>query len=96
MAKSGAPRPFEVYCDQCNVSLPAGARHCVHCGGRLSRNSATTGSRLSRQLAVAETEEIVPFEGEEEAPRRSPFSPVALIWVVLLAVGSIYRACTGE
>ena len=31
---------------------------------------------------------------EDERPRRSPFSPVALVWVLLFVVGTIYRACT--
>jgi hypothetical protein len=31
---------------------------------------------------------------EDERPRMSPFSPVALIWVLLFVAGTIYRACS--
>jgi hypothetical protein len=31
----------------------------------------------------------------EERPRSSPISPIALIWVLLLVGGTIYRACAG-
>jgi len=32
---------------------------------------------------------------EEEHPRTRAFSPVALIWALLIVAGSIYRACAG-
>jgi hypothetical protein len=95
MAKSGSERPFEVYCHPCKVTFSAESRHCIHCGGRLSRDPLVAGSFRLHQLAVAAVEDSVPIELEEETPRRSPFSPVAILWIVLLAAGSIYRACTG-
>jgi len=32
---------------------------------------------------------------EDERPRTSPFSPVALLWVLLFVAGTIYRVCAG-
>jgi hypothetical protein len=94
MLKQRSQRPFEVYCNHCNVSFPVGARHCLHCGGRLARERAagTAMRGVPPELQLSEAEPIEPFE--EETSRRSPFSPVALIWVLLFVVGTIYRACT--
>jgi hypothetical protein len=95
MAKSQSQRPFEVYCHRCIVSFPAEARRCLHCGSRLARDPLSHDPLSPGRLSTMEVEEFLPVEVEEEAPRRSPFSPMALIWVVLLAVGSIHRACSG-
>jgi hypothetical protein len=81
--------PYEVYCNRCSVTFPVGQRHCLHCGGRLSNERLQPG-----EYAVpAEPEEI---EIDDDLPTRSlPFSPLALVWAVLLIGGSLYRACAG-
>jgi hypothetical protein len=33
---------------------------------------------------------------EESATRRSGWSPLALIWLLLFVGGTIYRSCAGE
>jgi len=84
--------PYEVYCPSCSVTFPVGQKHCIHCGGRLSRE------RLDPD------EFTIPFSGvevEEEDPqeigtRRSGWSPLTLIWVLLFIGGTIYRSCVGE
>lgn len=81
--------PFEVYCPSCSVTFPVGQKHCIHCGGRLSKERLEPG------------EFAIPFEEADEIPedvatRRSPFSPLALIWLLLFIGGTIYRACTSE
>jgi hypothetical protein len=87
MQTQGQTPVFEVHCPSCNVTFPAGARHCLHCGGRLSKQRG----------GLRETEMI--FEPDEEPPedvgrRSSPFSPMALVWVLLFVAGTLYRACT--
>ena len=86
MQAQGPKTPYEVYCHRCNVSCPAGERHCVHCGGRLSRER---GHVVEFPTAFEEGE----GPPEQEAPRRSPFSPVALVWILLFVGGTVYRAC---
>ena len=89
MPKQGSSVPFEVYCNHCNVTFPAGTRRCLHCGGRLSREHGAAEAAPPHPLELERIE-------EEEAPRRSPFSPVVLLWLAVFVAGTIYRACTGE
>jgi hypothetical protein len=81
--------PYEVYCPRCSVTFPVGQKNCVHCGGRLSKE----------RLEPAEF--AIPFEEmeevqEETATKRSAWSPLALVWLILFVGGTIYRACVGE
>jgi hypothetical protein len=90
MAIRNRANPYEVYCHRCSVTFPAGKRHCIHCGGRLSNDRLEAGD-----FAIPfEPEAVEPDDGV--ATRRSPFSPLAIVWAVLLIGGSIYRACAGE
>jgi hypothetical protein len=79
--------PYEVFCPRCSVTFPVGTRHCLHCGGRLPRERG-------RLIAAPSSFEERYTPLEDEGPRMSRFSPVALIWVLLFVVGTIYRACT--
>lgn len=90
MPTQGSHAFFEVYCNRCKVSFPVGTRRCLHCGGR-----------LSRERGEPESAEIQPFllepaEADEAPPRRSPISPVLLLWLAVFVGGTIYRACAGE
>ena len=81
--------PYEVYCSPCSVTFPVGQKRCVHCGGRLTKERLEPG------------EFTIPFEEAEEVPeevstRRSGWSPLALIWLVLFVGGTIYRSCVSE
>jgi hypothetical protein len=89
MPTQGSSFPYEVYCNHCNVTFPAGTRRCLHCGGRLSRERGMAGAVPPQPLELEHVE-------EEEVSRRSPFSPVVLLWLVVFVVGTIYRACAGE
>ena len=40
-------------------------------------------------------EEPADFAVEDEPKKRSGFSPLTMVWVALLLVGYLYRACTG-
>ena len=40
-------------------------------------------------------EEPADFAVEDEKPKRSGFSPLTMVWVALLLVGYLYRACSG-
>ena len=86
MQAQGPQTPFEVFCPQCKVTFPVGARHCLHCGGRLLRER----TRLVEALSSFD-QEGAPLE--DEGPRMNRFSPDALIWVLLFVVGTLYRAC---
>lgn len=89
MAIHNQSNPYEVYCHRCSVTFPVGQRHCLHCGGRLSNERLEPG------------EYAIPFEpetvesAEDVSGRRLPFSPLAIVWAVLLIGGSIYRGCAG-
>jgi hypothetical protein len=75
-----------VYCHRCNVTFPVGTKRCIHCGGRVG------GERFRPDL------ELPPGAGdldlEPGVGRRSGLSPFTLVWVALLLVGYLYRACT--
>ncbi|MFQ5416964.1 MAG: hypothetical protein ACE5FL_07950 [Myxococcota bacterium] len=88
---------FQVYCHHCNVTFPLGTRHCLHCGRRVAREpSPSAGHRLMPQHESIPIELQTAMPSEEEVePRRFPFSPIAVLWVVLFVIGTIYRACTG-
>lgn len=81
--------PYEVYCSHCSVTFPIGQKHCIHCGGRLSKERLEPGEFTT---SFAETEEIQ----EETTGRRSGWSPLALVWLILFVGGTIYRSCVGE
>ena len=87
MQVQGPKTPYEVHCSHCNVTFPVGTRRCIHCGERLARER---GRLPGIQMSFEEGE----GPPEDENPRRSPFSPVALIWVLIFVAGTIYRACT--
>jgi hypothetical protein len=81
--------PYEVYCSRCSVTLPVGQKHCIHCGGRLSKERLEPGEFA---IPFEEAEEIQ----EEITTRRSGWSPLALIWLLLFVGGTIYRSCVGD
>lgn len=85
--------PYEVLCNRCDVTFPIGTRHCIHCGGPIGRGRGLF-TAVSEASAASEAE-ARETEAEEEPPRSSAFSPVALLWAVLIAGGAIYRSCSG-
>jgi hypothetical protein len=91
MRTTGPQNPYEIYCYQCNVTAPVGSRRCVHCGGRFGRQ------RMPQPDAVS----AVPFEPlieEDETPSNLPERlgnnlPTAIVWILLLVGGSLFRLC---
>lgn len=103
------PSPYEVYCEHCRVSFPVGTRSCIHCGARIGRSqpsrpmpgrpaSARTAAGTRTAGAARRSASLPPpilDEEEEELPTRSGvLSPTAILWVVLILGGAIYRACS--
>jgi len=84
-------KPFEVYCDQCNVSAPVGTRRCLHCGGRMSGTRGSGRTELTKQLEaeLPHTEE----QGEELATSIGSAAPKIALWFALLIGGFLYRMC---
>jgi hypothetical protein len=89
-----APRPqnpYEIYCNQCNVSAPIGTRRCIHCGGRLygaqGAQRPAFAELLKAESAVAGAEE------EELEPSIRSAAPKIVMWIVLLAGGYLFRFC---
>jgi hypothetical protein len=80
--------PFEVFCQRCRVTHPVGTRRCVHCGGPIGRERAKPRLALPPEAEEVELEDVI--------QRRSGiFSPVTLLWVVILLGGYLYRSCAG-
>ena len=84
--RAAASNPIEVYCNRCRVTFPLGSKRCIHCGGPLSRERAIAGVEIGPI-----TEEALPEE--ELVTRRSPFSPLTLIWIALLLGAYLMRMC---
>jgi hypothetical protein len=87
--RAAASNPIEVYCNHCRVTFPMGSKRCIHCGGPLSRERMGPGVELAGR-----TEEALPEE--ELVTRRSPFSPLTLVWIALLAGAYVMRMCSAE
>jgi hypothetical protein len=83
--------PYEIYCNQCNVSAPTGTRRCIHCGGRLSGAQGAQrpgiADLLKAEFAEAGAEE------EELEPSIGSAAPKIVMWIVLLAGGYFFRFC---
>ena len=83
----GPQTPFEVYCFNCRVTFPRGARRCVHCGGPIGRRSPQIAPQLAAEFPV-----------EEEAPAESStgrrIGGVSL-WILLGLGAALTRMCSG-
>lgn len=89
-ASSQSPS-FEVRCERCRVSFPVGTRRCMHCNGALGRKR-----RLPR-IPVPPGHEEISLEVEDEAASKpGMFSPVTLVWILLLLGGYLWRSCGGQ
>jgi len=87
---------FEVWCPQCSTSFAAGTKRCIHCGGRLSKQSGRRGLRLARldsQVEMPSEVDDVILEDEAASPRKS-FSPLTLVWVAVLLGGYLFQLCS--
>jgi hypothetical protein len=87
--RTAASNPIEVYCNRCRVTFPLGSKRCIHCGGPLSRERGGPGIEIGPATEEALLE-------EEPVTRRSPFSPLTLVWIALLVGAYVTRMCAGE
>ncbi|MBW2268021.1 MAG: hypothetical protein JRH16_05560 [Deltaproteobacteria bacterium] len=91
--------PFEVFCHSCKVTFALGTKRCVHCGGRLlRRGGGGPAMGLSHPAAPPEATdapEAVIVEEQASGRLRLPFSPMTLLWLVLIAGTVAQRACGG-
>ncbi len=100
---------FEVRCDGCDVTYPAGTKRCMYCGGRPGYRPL-----FAPEVGDDPPDDIGPLsdsfqlddplrraappidEAEVEQPRGSIFRLFGnLSWVILFAALTLYRACTG-
>jgi ribosomal protein L37E len=91
------PSSFEVYCQRCRVSFPVGTRTCIHCGERIGRPRALRpgpGAATQRRAPAGSPPDLDELEEEELPTRGGLMSPMAILWVVLILGGAIYRACS--
>lgn len=87
-----SPSPFEVYCARCRVSFPVGTRTCIHCGERIARPRVL---RVGPRPGTPPPPPVLDEIADDELPTRGGLmSPVALLWIVLILGGAIYRACS--
>ncbi|MDH3519555.1 MAG: hypothetical protein OEM49_03785 [Myxococcales bacterium] len=87
----GSQTLYELHCNACRVTFPAGTRRCIHCGGPVGVRSEP-GSAQTTLLATGEA------LSEEEAPPEFAWSKHLgglSLWV-LLALGAVLsRMCSG-
>ena len=95
--------PFEVYCGRCRVSFPVETRRCVHCGGPTGPALAAGGLRAGRAPVQAPVRAPAGAGAgaEEEAELETlgkprAFSPLTLVWIVLIVGGYAMRSCSGQ
>ena len=79
--------PFEVWCNHCRTSFATGTKRCIHCGERLAKR------RFDPRLEISpEMHEAVLVE--EEAPtKKGPFSPLTIVWILVLGGGYLFQMC---
>ena len=100
---------FEVRCDDCEVSFPVGTKRCMYCGGRpghrplfarqVGLDPLEDIELLSQPFesdgSVHKLDAPIDEDGVEQ-PRGSIFRLFGnLSWVILFALITLYRACTG-
>ena len=81
--------PYEVRCDNCRVTHPVGTRRCIHCGGPIGRGRGGMRVTIPTHGEDAELDETT-------GARPGLFSPVTLLWIVILLGGYLYRSCAGS
>jgi hypothetical protein len=86
---------FEVWCNDCRTSFAAGTKRCIHCGERLSRARRGRALRVPRiDQLVDLPEEIDDLVVEEDLPKKkSPISPLTLVWIAVLLGGYLFQHC---
>ena len=80
--ESSDPIPFEIRCENCDVTFPRETRHCLHCGEKLG----------SRVFPRPDEEPAQAAEGEFSIGRRLGS---AGLWAVLALSAVLVRLCEG-
>lgn len=102
---------YEVRCPSCGVSFPPETRRCLHCGGRTVQPGAITERPFGRATPPGRlpgSRGQRPFEIDEAASEGGPGEELpdsrrgralrigtGTLWLALILLGSIYRACSG-
>jgi len=86
---------FEVWCNHCQTSFAAGTKRCIHCGERLSRGRQRRAFRVPQlDGEVALPPEIDDVLIEDDLPKKkSPISPLTLVWIAVLLGGYLFQLC---
>ncbi len=93
MQQENPRSPFEVYCQRCRVTFPVNAKHCLHCGGRLSKTQSASPIVFEPSMQPSMPPPLE-LRDEDTPSRTRSFSPISILWIaVALAVG-IQRACS--
>lgn len=90
------PASYEVWCNHCQTSFAAGTKRCIHCGQRLARQRRQRPVSTPRlDDHVERPPELDDLLGEEEdtSRRRSPLSPLTLVWIAILLGGYLFQLC---
>ena len=87
---------YESWCNHCQTSFAAGTKRCIHCGERLARERRPFSLRTrSAEETVALPPEIEDLLVEDDVPKKkSPFSPLTLIWIAVLLGGYLFQLCS--
>jgi hypothetical protein len=100
---------YEVWCHSCNTTFPKGTKVCLHCGSRTRPDRPGEHGHAGRELGglpvgVSEHEQQVmpelshgePIAEPEETPTRGSLmrAGMTVLWMVLLAAGYAWRACS--
>ena len=79
---SSNPNPFEIRCENCEVSFPVETRRCLHCGAPLGTRFSWTQTEEASQ----------PASSEVSVGRRLGS---AALWIVLALSAVLARLCEG-
>ncbi len=98
---------YEVWCPHCSVTFPPKTKVCLHCGGRTSPDRPHGSFVGLWETPVLDMVEAAPpgtthsaEDGtivQEGSGRRSLMrAGMSVIWMVVLAAGYTWRACSGS
>jgi hypothetical protein len=103
---------YEVWCHSCNVTFPIGSKTCLHCGSRTRpERPHGANMRRRSEHAVAPpllfADEAQPLQDHlltlseveaQEAPagRSLLRAGMTVVWMILLAAGYAWRACSQQ
>ena len=91
----GARTPFEAYCYHCRVTFPAGARRCLHCGGRLSAFGEAASPAGASAAPGGDALLPVPASEEESAALTIRRFGGLAVWALVALSAVLSNLCRG-